>query len=448
MATANWNGLIKLWNVEEGKLLRSFSCTNIIALAFSPDGGSLACCTIHGEVELWDLGKDQPSIFPTSAGRSFDLAFSPDGQILAIANQSHDISLWDVTRQQLVQTLAGHAKEVTAVAFSPDGKSLASGSQDDAVMLWNPSGRAERASITNVAIPDYEKVGVPVFSRDGRHLAAGTLDDGMIVLETESGEVNLRGAIHGLPVAFSDDDKSLLTHEDGSSAYVDWDLATGSILASNQLANRMTHILDSTFSPDGKTIAFSRGGGQIVMMNAVTGGFLFALSVPSDARCLAFSPDGQMLGTGSFDGIARLWDLRQRRVVWTVAGFRDTVAAVVFCTNGVFAAGSWDGSIKICDPVAQKELATLIGHKAGIKKLAFASDGRTLASGADDCTVKLWNLAIGREVLSFKTEVPQYFVTFSPDDKFLVTGGRDGVVHFWRAPSFSAIAAAENSGKP
>jgi WD40 repeat protein len=69
-----------------------------------------------------------------------------------------------------------------------------------------------------------------------------------------------------------------------------------------------------------------------------------------------------------------------------------------------------------------------------------------LASGSDDPAVKLWDLETDREILTFKTDVPQYFVQFSPDDKILATGGRDGVVHFWRAPSWAEIADAEKAG--
>jgi WD40 repeat protein len=60
--------------------------------------------------------------------------------------------------------------------------------------------------------------------------------------------------------------------------------------------------------------------------------------------------------------------------------------------------------------------------------------------------MKLWNLASGREVITFKADVPQSFIKFSPDDTILATGGRDGVVHFWRAPSWAESADAEKAG--
>ncbi len=223
-----------------------------------------------------------------------------------------------------------------------------------------------------------------------------------------------------------------------------WDVSTESLLASTKVATPNAEIYDSACSPDGKLIAISQRG-KIVLMSAITGDFLFALSQPDAARCLAFSPDSKMIAAGNFDETARIWDLKTRQVVWTVTGFRITIGAVALSANGLFAAGSWDGSIKVCDINAKKELATLTGHKAGVIELAFSSDGRTLASGSDDFTVKLWDLTIGREVITLKTDVPENFIKFSPDDKILATGAWDGVVHFWRAPSWVEIAAAEKA---
>ena len=161
------------------------------------------------------------------------------------------------------------------------------------------------------------------------------------------------------------------------------------------------------------------------------------------SRCLIFSPDNNFIGTGDYDFTARIWELKTRQVVWALTGFRDTVGAVAFSSNGLFAAGSWDGTIKVCNVNGKTELATLTGHKAAVVQLAFASDGQSLASGSNNGAVKLWNLPVGREVLSFKTEFYQYFVRFSPDNDILATGGDDGVVHLWR----DSVMGEDRSGR-
>jgi WD40 repeat protein len=77
---------------------------------------------------------------------------------------------------------------------------------------------------------------------------------------------------------------------------------------------------------------------------------------------------------------------------------------------------------------------TLAGHTATVSTLAFSPDGKTLASGSFDSTVKLWNLRVHREVATLRAhsgEVTQ--VTFAPDGNTLASASGDGTVRLWRA---------------
>jgi WD40 repeat protein len=66
----------------------------------------------------------------------FSVAFSPDGKLLASGSEDDTVKLWDVASGRELQTLRGHAGNVSSVAFSPDGKLLASGSSDGIIRLW------------------------------------------------------------------------------------------------------------------------------------------------------------------------------------------------------------------------------------------------------------------------------------------------------------------------
>jgi WD40 repeat protein/serine/threonine protein kinase len=445
LATANGQGLIKLWDLDTRKPLKSFPSGNVLSLAFSPDGRTLAWCNGSGVIGLWELTQDRPLIQQKAAGKVFGVAFSPDGRLLATANQNHEITLWNVSNGQVIRSLLGHGNQVWAVAFSPDGRSLASGSTDDTVRLWDPSGTREQGTITGIQMPRWDRARLPVFSRDGKTLAAAMVGGGVGLWDMATGQVNFKAQIEGFPVGLSADGTILSTRDDAFALLRRWDVATQSVLATTTVDAPNVYHEDSAFSPDGKLIATSHIG-KIVFNDSLTGACLFTLPQTSVAQSLSFSADGAMLVMGHWNHTAVVWDLKTHQAVWTVTGFRDTVSSVAFSTNGVFAAGSWDGTIKICDASAKRELAVLTGHKAGVIQLDFSNDGRTLASGSDDATVKLWNLAISQEVITFKADVPQYFVKFSPDDKFLATGGGNGKVHFWRAPSQLEITRAEKAG--
>ena len=443
LATANWRGWVKLWNLDDLKPFKSFHSQEVLSLAFSRDGLTLAWGTGLGDIGLWELNQDRPTIHHKSNFRVYAVALSPDGRHLASAHQTHDITLWDIQSGQIIQRLLGHGDQVLAVAFSADG-TLAYGSFDDKVMLWTPFIAKEQTVISNIKTPRWDRVGLPVFSPDGKRFAAATVNGFVRLWDIATGQADRGTNMDGLPVAFSADGRSLFTRNGSFKLLRRWDVSTQSLIESTAVMTPNDGNYDSAVSPDGKLVATSHNG-RIVLNDLITGQLVCALPQTSIARCVSFSADSAKLLAGNWDGVARLWDVKTRQLVWTSPGFRNTVGAVAFSANGVFAAGSWDGTIKIWDANADKVLATLTGHKAGVIQLAFSSDGRTLASGSDDSTVKLWNLAIGCEVITFKTDVPQYYVTFSPDDKILATGGGDGKVHFWHAASLAEIAQTEKA---
>jgi WD40 repeat protein len=144
LASGSLDGSVKLWDVAQGRELASVQGggRRVYSLAFAPDGKSLALglspsnTEANGEVVLW---------YPTEAHRRFrvlgtgnivTVAFSPDGLTLAAAGGDRVVKLWDIETGQELASLAGHEGFISSLAFSPDGRTLVTAGQDNLVGLF------------------------------------------------------------------------------------------------------------------------------------------------------------------------------------------------------------------------------------------------------------------------------------------------------------------------
>ncbi len=121
------------------------------------------------------------------------------------------------------------------------------------------------------------------------------------------------------------------------------------------------------------------------------------------------------------------------RLVHTLKGHSDLVRAVAISPDGVtLASGSNDNSIKLWNLATGRQICTLNGHSSLVCSVAISPDGKTLASGSADKSIKLWNLANGRQTRTLKGHSDSVrSIAISPDGETLVSGSDDMTIKLW-----------------
>jgi dipeptidyl aminopeptidase/acylaminoacyl peptidase len=232
-----------------------------------------------------------------------------------------------------------------------------------------------------------------------------------------------------------------------------WDAATGKERARVQKPKGIRSV---AWAPDGKTLATADYYDNTVRLrDPDTGAERLVLKVNDANNAVAFSPDSKVLAVGLLAGKAiKLYDVATGKELRTLVGHTDWVPHVAFAPDGrTLASGGRDQTARLWDPDTGKELATLQGHSGIVEMVAFSPDGRTLATASWDQTVKLWEVASGKERGTLAGhKVPVLSVAWSPDGRMLAsTGGESnspiaetneqpGEVKLWDARALREVA--------
>lgn len=292
------------------------------------------------------------------------------------------------------QTVSDYWSSVSCVAFCPDGRILAGGSFDRTVRLWRPETGEWLASLLTPSRP----ILAVAFSPDGRLLAGGSGDGKVhlwdVATQNELGAI----AAHGdgrvsMSAIFSPPGDAIATAGDDGIVHI-WDRETRELRRSLQ---HLRGVNGLAYAPDGRLLATACSDNSVHLWRPDTGEHLGQLAGHRrDVNALAFSPDGGLLATASSDQTVKIWDLERGELRQTLGDHQDWVRTVAFFPPSdrdrtpLLASGGADRTVKIWDLDRETVVETLFGHGKDVNAIAISPDGKILASGSSDNSLKIW----------------------------------------------------------
>jgi WD40 repeat protein len=231
-------------------------------------------------------------------------------------------------------------------------------------------------------------------------------------------------------VSVSADGERLLTSSEDKTLRL-WDTATGKCV--HVFTGHTDHIFGAALAPDAKLVLSA--GDQTVRRWDTTTGKEIGQMKGHEGRVVrvVLGPDGQAISGGT-DGTVRVWDLQTGRQAAVLTGHTDVVRFVAYSDKAkVAATSSYDGSIRLWNLETGKEVRTLAEHRGpdDLMSLCFSPDGKYLLAPAVDLSLRLVEVATGKEINRIKT-AHAYCAAFSPDGKRIVSGGYfDNTVRVW-----------------
>lgn len=509
-ATGSWDGTVKIWNEDNGEIERTLSGNKyaVNAVAFSPDGKILASASgwsamrespeTPGEVILWNAASgERLHILPTFEHPVSAIAFSPDGQTLATVSYRVDtqskpnssskyadkstriVQLWDMKTLRVRQTIAITGGTITQIAFSPDGHHLAVGTTmltgtkvtkgkgftstqgiyAAEVRLYDPA----TALLQRKMVVANSSLKTLTFSPDGQTLAAGYERDAednpapIRLWDVTSGKLQrtLQSAKKGdwgeiETLGFSPDGKTLTAIKKTSGDFMlTWDVATGKMISKHSQAQQNVQFglfTTSVFSPDGKSGASSGGYinfGIVAVWNLNSRQTRWSKVAPLfSMRDLVITNDGKMLGCNfnqmgfanqSVSSI-QLWNANSGSLEKSINNPISFAYSLAFSPdNALVGAGGtidlkkdpyFQGSLKIWR-IADGHLVRTFKPERGASSFAFTPDSSNVVIG-DGYKASLWDMKTGKDLRQYK---PNFSVgdavAVSPDGKVIASvGGR------------------------
>ncbi|MCB0630630.1 MAG: caspase family protein [Lewinella sp.] len=436
--TGSEDATAKLWDIS-GKALVSFIGHKyaVESLAFSPDSKFILTGSRDETAKLWDLSGKLIRTFLTDFsgfGSVTATAFSPNGELLLLlGGAGGETMLFDLSGRKLM-SFGWPEGAITEVAFSRDGQLVQSINADGIRKIFDLDGQ----ELLEYPGPDEINAEVLAFSPDGRMMLTGSgdyhfdstlklwnasldgvKDMGWTFTDAEKDDLEVNS------VAFAPNKAGIFLMSSNDHTAKVWDLTS---LNFHHFKGHKSPVTSACFSPDGTKVLTCSWDGSARIWD-VKGKELQRIETGGRFYKAIFAPDAQSILTiGSYK--AKLWDLSGKEIqAYKISNDLSYAAAFSPDRASIFTA-EWDVDIARWD-LAGNKLDTITAHSRLLESIVYSPKGNTILTASSDGTAKLWDQSWQQIQLFSGHERGVSDAIFSPDGNYVFTAGSDGIAKLW-----------------
>ena len=422
--------LLKVIDVPEG----------VSSVTYNTDGTRIASGSPDHTVRLWDAATGAPVGQPLHHDDAVtSVAFSPDGTRIASGSADKTVRLWDAGTGEPVGQPLRHDHPVTSVAFSPDGTRIASASYDKTIRLWDATEGREIGVLRGHESPAL----VVAFHPNGMFLVSS--DKRSIRLWDTSWQP-LRGHADKAWAGYYDGGRLIGSggvDSGGDKTVQWWDGATGRPIGQPLRVNNDDV---GRLYPVDENRLVSYGTVDTMQMWDRVGN-----PIGQPLRLLPPDPDRYLVADRTVSRIAALLEPAVVQVYDTATGqpvgkqirTEQPVGTIRFSVDGrTVATGSADGTVRLWNSSTGAPIGQEMKGAGYVTAMVFSSDGHFLAAGCSCSSVQLWDTGRFQSVGdSMPMDSVPRTAAFSPDGRTFAAGGEDGTIRLWNVGDQAQLGA-------